>query len=215
MIPENNLPKQPQSCGPECSCNEKIGLSARTKMILFCIIVFCAGAILANSIIRRSHQTQEPAKADYASALASNPAPFIKKDSLSGVKVKKPAESFILLPSLSSLDQLAAAYDGVFILLIKNETEKTQSMIKEINDAINAMAARGIRMGAFELAGGTQEFAMLNAQLPSPGVVAIMKGSGMRGVSGNDITQTKLLQASVAAMLPSGCGPGACKTPCK
>jgi flagellar basal body-associated protein FliL len=215
MIPENGLPEQPQSCGPECSCNKKKGLSANTKMILFIIIIVCAGAVLANSIIRRAHQTKEPAKSDYASALADNQSPIIKKDSLSEITAKEPGESFIPLPSLSALDQLAAAYDGVFILLIKNETEKTQSMTKEIKDAINAIAGQGLRMGAFQLAGETPEFAMLNAQLPSPGVVVIIKGKGMRGVSGNDITQNKLLQACFAAMLPSGCGPGACKTPCK
>jgi hypothetical protein len=215
MIAENSLPKQPQSCGPECSCNEKKGLSAKTKMLLFSIIIICAGAVLANSIIRKSHLAKKPAKAAYASALASNQSLLIKKDSLSEIKTEEPADFFIPLPSLSSLNQLAAVYDGVFILLIKNETEKSQPMTKEIKDAINTLAARDIRMGSFQLAGGTQDFAMLNSQLLSPGVVVIMKGSGMRGVSGNDITQAKLLQASVAAMLPSGCGPGACKTPCK
>lgn len=212
MTQENSTPQPPQPCDPKCSCNEKKGMSARTKMILFSIIILCAGAVLANSIIRKSRQPQEPAKASFASALASNSSMSIKKDSLSGQKTEKTGESFIPLPSLLSLDTLAYAFDGVFILLLKNESEKTQSMIKEIKDAINAIAVHGVRIGAFQLAGGTQDFTSLNAQLPSPGVVVVMKGKGMRGVSGNDITQTKLLQACVAAMLPSGCGPGACKT---
>ena len=150
--------------------------------------------------------------ADYASALASNAPQPIKKDTLSGNNGEKSISFFIPLPSLSSLDTIARGYDGVFILLSRNEAEKTSAMTKEINDAINAIGVQGVRMGAFQLAPATPDFKLLNAQLPSPGVVVIMKGKGMRGVAGNDITQTKLLQACIAAMVPSGCGPGACRT---
>jgi hypothetical protein len=209
---ENSSPQPAQSCGPECSCNEKKGLSTRTKTILFCLIIICAGAVLASALIRKSRQPQIPAKADYASALASNSGPLIKKDSLTKVNTEQSSGAYIPLPSLASLDTVATGYDGVFILLIKNEAEKTPAMTKEIKDAINAIAVQGVRMGAFQLAAGTQEFDMFNAQLRSPGLVVIMKGRGMRGVSGGDITQTKLLQACVAAMMPSGCGPGACKS---
>ncbi len=182
------------------------------KAILFCVIVVCAGAVLAKSIIRKSHKAQEPAKANYAATLSSNSSPIIKKDSLSSITTEKPAESFIPLPSLSALDQLAAGYDGVFVLLIKKEAEKTEAMIKEVKDAINAIAVQGVRMGAFQLNSGAQEFSMLTAQLPPPGVLVIMKGRGIRGVTGNDINQPKLLQACIAAMLPSGCGPGSCRS---
>jgi hypothetical protein len=96
--------------------------------------------------------------------------------------------------------------------LIKNEAEKTPAMTNEIKNAINAIAVQGVRIGAFQLAAETREFEMFSSQLQSPGVVIVMKGRGMRGVSGGDITQTKLLQACVAAMLPSGCGPGSCKS---
>jgi hypothetical protein len=181
-------------------------------MIFFSIIIFCAGAVLANSLIRKSRQPQMAAKADYASALASNCNSIVKKDSLTKVNTEQSSGAYIPLPSLASLDTVATGYDGVFILLIKSEAEKIPAMTKEIKDAINAIAVHGIRMGAFRLAAGTQEFDIFNAQLPSPGVVVIMKGRGMRGVSGGDITQTKLLQACVAAMLPSGCGPGACQS---
>jgi hypothetical protein len=210
----SEAPPTPQPCGLDCSCNNKKGIATKTKLILFCIIIVCAGAVLANSIIKRSRQAHVPIKADYASALASNTSQAIKMDSLSERNIEKARGSFIPLPSLSSLDTVAIGYDGVFILLIKNESDKTPTMTKEITDAIGTIGAQGIRMGAFQLAVGTQNFEALNAQLPSPGVVIIMKGRGMRGVAGGDITQTKLLQACVAAMMPSGCGPGACRKRC-
>jgi hypothetical protein len=187
-------------------------LSTRTKIILFSLIILCAGAVLVNSLIRKSRQPHIAEKTDYASALASNSAQTVKKDTLAKANTQQTSGAFIPLPSLSTLDTIATGYDGVFILLIKNEAEKTPAMEKEIKDAINAITVQGVRMGAFQLAAGTKEFEMLNSQLPSPGVVIVMKGRGMRGVSGGDITQTKLLQACVAAMMPSGCGPGACKS---
>ena len=81
--------------------------------------------------------------------------------------------------------------------------------------AANAIATQGMRMGVFQLASGTPDFELINSQLPSPGVLVVVKGRGMRGVAGKNITKTNLLQACVAAMQPSSCCPAGGNRVCK
>ena len=45
------------SCGPECSCNAKRGMSLQVKIILFIGIVAVAGAVLASSLMKKSRTT--------------------------------------------------------------------------------------------------------------------------------------------------------------
>lgn len=104
---------------------------------------------------------------------------------------------------------------GVFILVVKSDTEKTPAIAQEISYAANAIATQGMRMGVFQLASGTQDYEFINSQLPSPGVVVVIKGRGMRAVAGKNITKTNLLQACIAAMQPSSCCPAGGNRVCK
>jgi hypothetical protein len=200
-----------RSCGPDCTCIDNKGMSMKAKTILFFIIIVFAGAVLTNSIIRKARRSQAPANGTYASAICANAGQSIKKESLPSADSQKTGISITKLPSLSFLDDLAKVYDGAFILLLKDEPEKNRLMTNEVNGAMNAIGLQGVRMCAFQLEGGTQDFNMINSQLPAPSVLVIMKGKGMRGVAGGDIAQPKLLQACLAAMLPPGCGPGSCR----
>ncbi len=204
-----------QQCGPDCACKDEKGLSKRTKIILLAAIILCAGAALTSAIVRKSSQAQAPTASSYASALSlkSSAAPA-RADSTSGAGDTAKAISFAMLPSLASLDTLAANFDGVFILMVKSEAEKTKAIAQEIGCATTTITAKGMRMGAFQLSAGTPEFASLSAQVPSPGVIVVVKGRGMRAVAGTNITRTNLLQACIAAMQPSSCcsagGNGSC-----
>lgn len=213
----DNSPLAPniKSCGPECTCNDKPGLSLRIKLILFLIIIVGAGAVLANSLVRKSRQPVASAPLSYATALSLNSAGPAKTGSVLKSDTAKTGITFSPLSSLSSLDPVANEFDGVFILLARSEAEKTPAMAKEVADAATAIAVRGIRMGTFQLAPGTQEFDAISAQLPPPGIVVAIKGMGMRVVGGNEITQTKLVQACFAAMQPSGCCPTGSGKSCK
>jgi hypothetical protein len=207
---------EPQQCGPGCSCKTEKGLSRRTKIILLTIIVLCAGAVLAGSIVRKSRQAQTlKAASGYESALSLKTVAPTKTDSTSGAKDTGKTISFAMLPSLASLNSMAADFDGVFILMVKSDAEKTAEIAREIGYATTAITARGMRMGAFQLAAGTPEFESLIVQVPSPGVIVIVKGRGMRAVAGKNITRTNLLQACVAAMMPSGCGASCGNRVCK
>lgn len=206
---------EPQECGPDCACKTEKGLSRRTKIILLTVIIICAGAVLSSSIVRKSRNANTPAASSYASALSLKSAVPAKKDLTSGAGDTGKAISFALLPSLASLDTLAANFDGVFILMVKDEAEKTKAITQEIGNAAATITAKGMRMGAFQLAVGSPEFESLSTQVPSPGVIVVVKGHGMRAVAGNNITRTNLLQACIAAMQPSGCCPAGGNRVCK
>jgi hypothetical protein len=206
---------EPQECGPDCACKTEKGLSRRTKVILLAVIIICAGAVLASSIMRKSRQAKTPAASSYASALSLKSVTPVKTDSTSGAGDTGKAISFAMLPSLESLDTLAVNFDGVFILMVKSEAEKSKAITQEIGNAAATITAKGMRMGAFQLAAGSPEFESLSTQVPSPGVIVVVKGHGMRAVAGNNITRTNLLQACIAAMQPSGCCPAGGNRVCK
>jgi hypothetical protein len=209
------------SCGPDCACNTKKGLSTRTRMILIAIIIITAGAVLSNSLIKKSRSCcPVPQASGYSSVLhpATVPADSTRNPlERRAAETKPPIKSVSIAPlaSFGSLDTDAKDVDGVFILLVNDEKQKTPEMVQEIAAAANAIASRGVRMSIFQLASASQDFTAITAQLPTPGVLAVIKGKGMRGVQGKDITQAKLLQAALSAMQPGSCCPAGGKRVCK
>jgi hypothetical protein len=123
--------------------------------------------------------------------------------------------SITSLVSFASLDSVAREVDGVFILLLNNEAEKTPVVLQEVAAAGSAIASRGMHTRTFQLDTKAPDYAMITAQMPAPGVLVIVKGRGMRGVQGKDIVQAKLLQAWLAATQPTACCPAGGKRVCK
>jgi hypothetical protein len=206
-----------QPCGPECACNSsKKGMSTRTKTICMGIIIIVAGVVLGNSLIRKSRSAVPAPKPGYSSALSIKTSSSGTQQS-PATETKPAMENISLAPlaSLASLDTVAREVDGVFILLVNSDAEKTQVIQQEISAAANAITSRGTRTGIFRLAKTAPDFTALTTQMPAPCVLVIVKGRGMRGVPGNEITQTKLLQAWFAAMQPSACCPAGSKRVCK
>jgi len=74
--------------------------------------------------------------------------------------------------------------------------------------ALASESKAGLKCGLFTLKAGTRDYDQLAAQMAVPGVIALVKGKGMRGMSG-DITEAKLVQGFVAASSAGGCGPSA------
>jgi hypothetical protein len=206
------------ACGPDCSCTTKKGLSLQTKIVLLVAILAIAGAVLANSLVNKSKTTAEANTSTGYAMPASQPvasSAVVPKDSSVSDKPDLQNVSFKPLASLSALNTDAMDVDGVFILLVKNEAEKTPGILKEVATAKNAIMTHGTRMGTFQLSSNSQDFAMLSAQLQPPGVVVMIKGRGMKGVQGADINQAKLLQAFMGAMQPTSCCPTGGNPVCK
>jgi hypothetical protein len=202
------------SCGPECSCNTKRGMPLKIKIVLFIVIIAVAGAVLAGSLIKKA-RTSGAVKSANEFAVSASQLPASSGAARVSGAADTQTVSFKPISSLTDLNTVAQEVEAVFILLIKNEAEKTAGMLKEINAAKKAIASRGMRMGAFQLSREAPDYAAITGQMPAPCVLVVVKGKGMRGVPGGEITETKLLQAYLAAMQPTSCCPAGGSRVCK
>jgi hypothetical protein len=113
------------------------------------------------------------------------------------------------IASLSDLNTIAAANDAVFVYVPAKEGTSSNPPATAMQSAASRITSQGYKIGLFTLKAGTRDYDLLTAQMSVPGVLAAFKGRGMSATSG-DITETKLIQAFVAASSAGGCGPGGC-----
>jgi len=205
-----------RACCPSASvsgdcCSPGSSSSKSWKMLVFLIIVVAAGIVLARSLISKSNSATDQIQQSFA---AIQP-----EASADGSPTAKPAANAPVsgdpdpalwgepLDSLASLNVVAANSDGVFILLAADDKQADQTITTQIEAAAKKIQAGGMRISAFKLKKGTQNYAQLASQFSPPCVLAMVKGRGASGVSGQ-ITETKLVQAFVMASRPSsGCCP--------
>ena len=224
-------PNDAQACcsttsgGGDCCSPDSSNSGKSWKMLIFLIIVIAAGVVLARSLINKSNSNggqsqqgfapiQTNSDCDTAPLLTATPqveTPAVVSDEK---KADVPEPASILwgkpLDSLASLNKVAAETDAVFIVLSAEGKLKMEPITKEIEAAAKKIQAGGKRICAFTLKKDAPNYARLAKQFSIPCVVAMVKGRGLSGVSG-EITEKKLLQAFVMASRPqSGCGPGAC-----
>ena len=229
------------SGGGDC-CSPDSGSGGKSwKMLVLLIIVVAAGAVLARSFIKKSDSTTDQAQQVFATiqpdvksdtASPSNAAANVKNldKSKAGTESPSTIKSAIETPasggpastlwgkplvSLASLNKVAVNTDAVFILLAAQDQQDMQPVTNEIEAAAEKIQSNGTRISAFTLQKDAPNYAQLAKQFPTPCVLAMVKGRGMSGVTG-EITETKLLQAFVAASrptsscCPSGAGSSAC-----
>ncbi len=224
------------SCGPSCECTNGKRLSNRTKVIICLVIILAAGAVLMRTIIRKADTKVVDNKEAYVSVpeqnLPQEKETDLRNDTFSSVKktaetdkteskaseLTHTKESFWKEPltSLSSLNTVAASNDAVFVLLSEGDMEGSISEISKIEAAAKTIISRGVNIAAFSLKKDAPEFSNLAKQLSGSGVLVMVKGVGMSGVSSSDLTEEKLIQAYVTASQPhSGCGPTCGPSDCK
>ena len=228
----------PQSCsdGGSCCPSGSDGAGKNWKMVVFILIVIAAGAVLARSIIRKSDSATEqrqgtfaaiqpefiqdipsPLKAeattqDLTASRGNTATPAVAKEKTEGDVSAK--ASLVLweseLDSLVSLNKVAADIDAVFVLLAAENQQDIQTITNEIEAAAKKIQAGGISISAFRLKQSAPNYANLTKQLSAPCVLAMVKGGGLSGISADQITETKLVQAFVTASRPSSscCPPG-------
>jgi len=223
------------SGGGDC-CPPSPGGGKGWKTAVFILIVVAAGVVLARSLIKKSNTTTDQTEQSFATiqpvgksdtpsttnvtTKAETPTESkseIKSPSVengkAGMEVSNETTSSLWgkpLDSLASLIKVAAETDAVFILLAAEDKQNMQPITKQIEAAAKKVQSNGVRVSAFTLKKDAPNYAQLAKQLSIPCVLAMVKGRGMSGVSG-DITETKLVQAFVMASRPSsGCGPAGC-----
>ena len=226
----------PSASGSGDCCPPSSGGGKSWKMLVFILVVVAAGVVLARSVIRKSNSAsdqkqqsfaaiQPVSKSETASPLnattkAETPgesegsieSPSVVNSTTEAEVSNRSASSLWGKPldSLASLSKVAAETNAVFILLAADDQQGIQTITNEIEAAAKKIQSNGIRISAFTLKKGAPNYAQLAKQLSVPCVIAMVKGGGLSGVSGQ-ITETKLVQAFVMASRPaSGCGPSGC-----
>jgi len=111
-----------------------------------------------------------------------------------------------LINSLGDLNSRAMDSDGVFVFLAGKDAGKARGVVPVIEETAGKIRGRGTSLAIFTLKAGSPEYRKLAKQVPPPGVLAMVKGRGASAVSG-DVTESKLMQAFVAASGGGGCGP--------
>ena len=230
---ESSSDLQPCCDGGSCCPSSSDGASKNWKILVFILILLAAGVVLARSIIRKSDSVTEQGQSTFASiqpeVKLETPLPKAEAKIQDSTASKSDAETRVVdnekieeavpdkaspalwkpeLDSLASLNKAAADIDAVFILLAADDQEGNQAVIKQIEAAAKKIQAGGVRISAFRLKQSAPNYVNLTKQLSAPCVLAMVKGGGMSGVSADQITETKLVQAFVAASRPSsGCCP--------
>jgi hypothetical protein len=112
------------------------------------------------------------------------------------------------IAELSELNGVAADTFGVFVFLPGKGETASKAPMAQMRGAARTIEPqlRGGKIGMFALKAGSRDYEQVASQMAVPGVLAMVKGKGMSATSG-DITETKLVQALVAASSAGGCGP--------
>ncbi|MHC4362898.1 MAG: hypothetical protein ACYSTZ_08730 [Planctomycetota bacterium] len=225
------------SAGSDSSCcpsGADSGGGKKWKTLVFILIVIAAGAVVARSFINKSNSNagqsqqaftpiQTNTACDITSPLSTlttpqtpgkaEPAVDAPSRANDTTETQPPDEpestlSFKPLDSLASLNTVAANFDAVFILLGGEDQLNMEPITKEVEAAAKKIRAGGVRVSAFTLKKDSPNRAQLAKQFSIPSVVAMVKGRGASGVSG-EITEAKLIQAFVTASRSgSSCCPG-------
>ena len=213
---------QPCCEGGSCCPSGSSKGSQRGKMIAFMLIVVAAGAVLANSLVRKSQAVADQSQTAFAAIETDNTdekvAPTTMETTAAAEPKKMDSDTQKTAPSLwktelaslSSLNQVAADVDAVFVLLGSSSDRNSKGTAGEMKAALTKIQATGKRVSTFWLKDSSPEYASFSQQVTLPCVFAMVKGGGMSAVS-DEISETKLVQAFVTASRPaSGCGPSGC-----
>ena len=216
MVENNNSDKAGQEdvVDSQKCCESDSGSYSKKKLVILVIIVAAAGIILARSLITKSNAVSDDTQqlfADIWQDKNCESSPQI--NAVTNVETSDKTEPTLWgaeLDSLASLNKVAAGTDAVFIFLAAKDQLNDAAITKEIEAAAQKIMSNGSKVSAFRLKESAPDYAQLAKQVSIPSVLAMVKGRGMSTVSG-EITETKLIQAFVAASRPtSGCGPAGC-----
>jgi hypothetical protein len=105
--------------------------------------------------------------------------------------------------------------DAVFILFAADDQASSGAATRQIEAVLKTIRGGGTRISAFRLKQGTADYANVTKQLSVPCVLAMVRGGGLSGVTADQITETNLAKAFVAASRPSsGCCPAGSGATC-
>jgi hypothetical protein len=198
--PDNmELLKQPASaCGSECGCHAT-GTQSKTRRIIGALVLVAAMAMVARGVVKSN--AAPPQTSGQAFAL-----PIAATNSIAAAPTTE--KNVETIGALAELNALAAKLDAVFVFLPGKEGTSANPPAATMNQAARTIEAQGKKIGLFTLLPSSHDYDQIEGQISLPAVLAMVKGRGMKTISG-DITETKLVQGYLAASSAGGCGPSA------
>lgn len=222
MTNMERLREQASACGPGCDCNA--GPSGRARWVVGAIIVVIAGVLVARAVMKDDSSQAQGSDTNFALPQPSAAKPTttdsaarVPEDKSQAAGIAAPPEAAAdkpenkpvicgeLIRSLNDLNSKAVNKNGVFVFLAGHDAVKNREIAAVIEKGAATLRRRKISMGVFTLKDGSSEYANLARQAPPPSVLAMVKGRGASAVT-DDVTESKLLQAFVAASSAGGCG---------
>ena len=163
-----------------------------------------AGVLVVRAMVKCNGASAAPAATGFAALAAApeqTPAPH-------GAAKPPVTDTVKEIAALSELNSVAADSVGVFVFVPSKSEATAKAPTAQIRGAIRTMEPQlnGGKIGMFALQAGSPDYEQVASQMAVPGVLAMVKGKGMKAASG-DITETKLVQAFVGASSAGGCGP--------
>ena len=219
---EEALKQQAADCSSGCDCHSQKA-SGKRRMIIGAVILVAAGTLVVRAMTKGAEVSQKTQTATFSVPTASQPATVKTLESIPSASpplaTTKEAEPIIgtAIGTFSELNLLAAETDAILMFLPGKEGTSRILPSASMKDAARTIEGKGLKCGLFTLKAGSPDYDKIATQMPTPGVLAMVKGRGMSAVSG-DITELKLVQAFLAASssggcgsAPGGCGPSGCK----
>ena len=200
----DTLRQHSEVCGAGVAC-PAAGTSGRSRWVLGSIVLVAAATLALEPAVAPS---PEKAAAAPATAVATPPA---AQASATAVGTE--------IADFGELNTLAADTTAVFLFVPSREAGSAAAPKAPMEAAARTISAKGTNtVGLFTLKATSPAYEQIATQVAVPSVVALVKGRGMKAVSG-EITETKLVQAFVAASsagggcgpASGGCGPSGCK----
>lgn len=204
------LKQQASACDTGCGCHAT-AMPGKMRWVIGAIVLVAAGVMVVRAMTKSDGTPTQAVAPAFAASIASQTAAGTGRTVTSSEVAPPVAETSVgtTIGALSELDTVAAKTDAVFIFLPGKNGTSGNFPSTPMNGAARTIESKaGLKCGLFTLKAGTRDYDQLAAQMAVPGVIALVKGKGMRGMSG-DITEAKLVQGFVAASSAGGCGPSA------
>ncbi len=199
------LPMQESSaCGPGCGCHADVP-SSRIRWIIGLIVLVAAGILVARAMVKDNCVSAVPGFSAMATT-GGTLSPAVLAENEASMVVKE-------INALSELNVVAVDKDMVFVFLPGKTDASGKAPMSHMIGAARTIQSQGHKTGLFTLTTDSLDYKQLTAQETAPGVLAMVKGRGMKAVSG-EITETKLIQAFVAASSAGGCGSSSAGSGC-
>ena len=232
------LKQEAAACGSGCSCHAPGTTAGKTRWVVGAIILIAAGALAGRALLKSAGtapKTAAPAfAAQPATATAATTAAATQIDIATVPQEDKavtaapaagtPADSAKVastktepglvvgreIAAFADLNTVATDTNAVFVFLPAKTGEPGKPPTAQMEGAARTITEKGNMVGLFTLKTDSPDYAQITGQMTLPAVLALVKGRGMKAVSG-EITETKLVQGYIAALnAGGGCGAGGC-----